>query len=104
MIEFLVLGTPNLSTSFDQQTTFLLSNDILQKFLSLNHLNEINEKVRINDKNFTDKIHYLLNDIDKENENNSKQMNTSSLTLQSQVMLARNLAHTFNNNDQIKKK
>lgn len=104
MIEFLFLGTPNLSTSFDQQTTFLLSNDILQKFLSLNHLNEINEKVRINDKNFTDKIHYLLNDIDKENENNSKQMNTSSLTLQSQVMLARNLAHTFNNNDQIKKK
>jgi len=96
------LGIPNLSTSIDQQSTFLLSNDTLQKLMSISHLNEIFEKVRSNDKIFTDKIHYLLNDIDKENENNSKQAN-SSLTLQSQVILARNLAHTLNNNDQIKK-
>lgn len=71
---------------------------------SLSYLNEIHEKVRSNDKIFTDKIHNLLNDIDKENENNGKQTNSSSLTLQSQVMLARNLAHTLNNNDQIKNK
>jgi len=97
-------GTPNLSTSIDQHSTFLLSNETLQKFSSINYLNEIYEKVRSNDKIFTDKIHYLLNDIDKENENNSKQSNSSSLNLQSQVMLAHNLAHTLNNNDQIKKK
>ncbi len=92
------LGTPNLSTSIDHQSGFILSNEIVQKFISIHHLNEIYEKVRSNDKNFTDKIHYLLTDIAQENEKNS------SLTLQSQVLLARNLAHTLNNNEQIKKK
>jgi hypothetical protein len=100
---FIYLGAPNLSTSIDQQSTSLISNETLQKFSSINHLNEISAQVRCNDKIFIDKIQYLLNDIDKENDNNSKQSN-SSLTLQSQVMLARNLAHTLNNNDQIKKK
>ncbi|CAF0740322.1 unnamed protein product [Adineta steineri] len=96
-------GTPNLSTSIDQQSTFLLSNETLQKLTSISHLNQIYEQVRSNDKVFIDKIQYLLNDIDQENETNSKQSN-SSLTLQAQMMLARNLAHTLNNNDQIIKK
>ncbi|CAF1189708.1 unnamed protein product [Adineta ricciae] len=94
-------GTPNLSTSIDQQSTSLLSNEILQKLTTISHLNDIYDQVRSNDKLFLDKIQYLLNDIDKENDGQSK---PSSLTLQSQVMLARNLAHTLNNNDQILKK
>ncbi|UJR31589.1 hypothetical protein I4U23_019075 [Adineta vaga] len=97
-------GTPNLSTSIDHQSTPLLSNETLQKISSINHLNEIYNQVRSNDKLFLDKIQYLLNDIDKENDNQSKQTNPSALTLQSQVMLAQNLAHTLNNNDQIVKK
>ncbi|CAF0881638.1 unnamed protein product [Rotaria sordida] len=97
-------GLPNLSTSIDHQSTFLLSNETLQKLTLISHLNGIYEQVRSNDKIFTDKIQYLLNDIDKENENeNNSKQSKSSLTLQSQVMLARNLAHTLNNTDQIKK-
>lgn len=90
-----------MSTSIDQQSTSLLSNEILQKLTTINHLNDIYDQVRSNDKLFLDKIQYLLNDIDKENDGQSK---PSSLSLQSQVMLARNLAHTLNSNDQILKK
>lgn len=100
---FIYIGTPHVTTSIDQQSTFLISNEILQKLHSINYLNEIYEKVRSNDKIFTEKISSLLTDIDKENEINPKQSSTS-LTLQSQVMLARNLAHTLNNNEQIKSK
>lgn len=78
-----------------------MSNEILQKLNSIEHLNEIHDRVRSNDQNFTEKIHYLLTDIDKENELNSKQ-STHTLDLQSQVMLARNLAHTLNNTDSMK--
>lgn len=92
-----------MSTSIDQQSSFLISNEILQKLNSIHHLNEIYEKVRSNDKIFTEKISSLLIDIDKENESNTKQ-STTSLTLQSQVLLARNLAHTLTNNEQIKNK
>lgn len=94
---------PSSSTSNDQQSTFLLSNETIQKLSSISHLNEVYKQVWSNDKTFTEKIQYLLNEIDKENDVNSKQSN-ASLTLQSQVMLARNLAHTLNNTDQIKKK
>ncbi len=97
------LGTPNLSTSIDQQSSFLISNETLQKLNAIHYLNETYEKVRSNDKNFTEKMSSLLTDIDKENENNTKQSINNSLTLQSQVLLARNLAHTLNNNEQIKK-
>ncbi|CAF4139257.1 unnamed protein product [Rotaria socialis] len=97
------LGVPNhQSTTNDQQSGFLLSNETIQKLNSITHLNEVYEQVRSNDKIFTDKIQYLLNDIDKENDTNSKQSNTAALTLQAQVMLARNLAHTLSNSDQIK--
>ncbi|CAF3691608.1 unnamed protein product [Rotaria socialis] len=98
-------GVPNhQSTTNDQQSGFLLSNETIQKLNSITHLNEVYEQVRSNDKIFTDKIQYLLNDIDKENDTNSKQSNTAALTLQAQVMLARNLAHTLSNSDQIKRK
>ena len=96
---FVHLGTPNLSLSTsDHQTNFILSNEIIPKLQSVNHLNEISDKVQSNDKIFTDKIHSLLTDLDKENVDNH-----TSLTLQGQVMLARNLAHTLNNTEQLKK-
>lgn len=101
---YVYLGQPNSTTSSDQQSTFLLSNETLQKLSSISDLNEIYEHVRSNDRIFIDKIQLLLNDIDQENENNSKKQSDSSLTLQSQVLLARNLAHTLSTNDQIKKK
>ena len=80
-----------------------MSNETLQKLNSINYLNEIYDQVRSNDQAFAEKIHYLLTDIDKENELNSKP-SPSSLTLSSQVMLARNLAQTLNNHEQIKNK
>ncbi len=100
---FRYLGTPTLSTSLDHQSTYLLSNETLPKFAALSHLNEIYDKVRSNDKIFTEKIHYLLNDIDQESEPHPNQSN-ASLTLQSQMMLARNLAHTLTNNEPTKTK
>ena len=94
-------GSSNLSTSIDHASSFLLTSDTLQKLAPITQLNEVHEQVRSNDKVFTSHIQSLLNEVDKENEPHSK----SSLTLQSQMMLARNLTHslTNNNNDQIKR-
>ena len=93
-------GSSTLSTSIDHASSCLLTADTLQKLAPITHLNEIHEQVRANDKVFTSHIQSLLNQVDKENEPHSK----SSLTLQSQMMLARNLTHALtNNNDQIKR-
>lgn len=80
-----------------------MSSETLQKLNSIQHLNEIYDKVHSNDQNFTEKIQNLLIDIDKENDIPNKPT-TSTLNLQAQVMLARNLAHTLNNSDAIKNK
>lgn len=78
-----------------------MTNELLEKFSSIHDLNEIFDRVRSNDRQFFDKIQFLFNELEKENVN---QTNPSTLTLQSQMMLARNLTHTFANPDQIKKK
>ena len=80
-----------------------MSNETLQKLNSIQHLNEISDKVHSNDQIFTEKIQNLLTDIDKENDIPNKQIHPT-LNLQPQVMLARNLAHTLNNTDSIKNK
>lgn len=98
-----ISGAPNLSTSTDQQSSFLLSSEALQKLTSIAPLNETYERVRSNDKAFLDKIQTLLADVDKEHDGDAKPP-TASLNLQSQVMLARNLAHTLSNNDSVGKK
>ena len=102
-VRCLFSGSSNLCTSLDQHNAFILSDDILQKFTSISHLNDIYEQVRGNDRLFLEKIQSLLHDLDKENSNQSNQGNPP-LTLQSQMMLARNLTHTFTNNDQMKQK
>lgn len=102
-ISICLAGTPNLSTSTNIQSTFLMSNETLQKLNSIQHLNEIYDKVHLNDQIFTEKTQNLLTDIDKENDIHMKQIHPT-LNLQAQVMLARNLAQTLNNTDSIKNK
>lgn len=78
-----------------------MNNELLPKLGAIADLNEIFDQVRGNDRQFLDKIQFLFNELEKEN---VKQTNPSALTLQSQMMLARNLTHTFANPDQMKKK
>lgn len=95
------LGSSHLSTSIDQQHAFSMNQDLLQKLASIQDLNDIYDQVRGNDRLFLEKIQNLFNDLEKENVTPNK---PSTLTLQSQMMLARNLTHTFTNPDQMKKK
>jgi hypothetical protein len=94
-----ISGSTHLSTSTDEhRSTLLITNETLQKFISINYLNDIYEQVHGNDRLFFDKIRFLFNEFDN-NDNEHADRSSIALTLQSQMILARNLTHTLSNND-----
>lgn len=86
-------------TSIDQQSSAVFTEENLQKFSNIFYLNEIFEKVRVNDRLFNEKFANLFSQIDKENQLENK----NSMSLQNQMLLARNLSHNLTNGEQTKK-